>query len=1234
MTKTMKKRVMSAVLALALILPSLLTVIPIRAAGDASSDGANNGAYTRKVVSVLFDNSGSMLKSGSGKANDYALYSMRMLMAMLNPNDALYITPMNVSGRPTESASACIKVNLDAEDKQSELDGVITKLDGYWKGENETPSEPIRLAIDCLKNEGLKTKDEETDEQQSDTEYWLIVLTDGKFTSLPKGSNAADFDKIGKYYDADDILSYFISEFVSLRSVYVGLTSSAQDLTDKDLAKQNSAFRPFYAKSYTDLTGVMESIANLISGRYSLAPSNYQVSGNTVTIDLNQSGVSLKSVSVISQDCDAELSSVTYNGKAVIPSTKLVLEGIKADDFSTVVMKNGCSAVMQGDPYFSGGKLVMTFTKDIDPAFFTVMVEPALRIEPFLEYQEGSIWKETDIQYINSHLTPKDHIRARYRVYEMAHGKEVDIDKIFGTAESHVNYAGKGYDVGEAMKLVKGKNTIGITVSVMNGAYTMYTSLVCIVEENPSYYRVTGEHGKTIPSQVGKTDAYYTVYSENKPVTAQLLNSDYTWKITVTAPDGKKEEVEGAVGSDGRIAATIRPVDGQAGEYRVTIRVTREGISREYSHTLKYYIGSLEIDSNVPSQMPRFGKQAEALYTFFADGSQMTKEQTEELIKDKCEVLLVRPNGSKTALTKMNVRDDGVLAVTLDCPEAFGEYAIQLKVKTDDGKTTECTDRSSYMPGLLTVEAEYNETVPFDLKKANARFSILMDGEKMTKAELEHYKLSVAAADPQNDPVPVRPTIETDGTIDATLDLASREYGIYLMRISLDVFEGYKCERELKFRYVPSDIAVNVIGDPVLQLSQYQIVINDQPLRFELMAGGTPFRFDSDLVKYTVYLGSRDVTEYVSVRNNILTFKPNAGYLEGEPKVGELAVRVEVNTTVEPSLHATGTATLAIVEPIYEVELVESGDTTVDRFKLGETTAKLYFRALRDGIPLTFDELTEAMEKGEIKLSDDSGTFTSRFLLPCGGETEVGMAEDDAVVVFRVKKDMWSPLACFCSMLISNGEKGITVSYNSGADTGNIVFAKSGAWSYIWRIALLIFIIHTILYAIGFIPGVCNSLPVGMVITIGLGNDNKRVELYGQRINFTRRKQMAWHIKRFFPNKNGYLFYHQPKPVNIGSSDIVMVMNQKTGTPHFLIKADGYMLCSNTGTNSMYKTAINQMRKSGENILSVNVNQRVLRSTFRIQRPCINGSTKGYSPVTMFCDSKINNVVIFAEKLK
>jgi hypothetical protein len=145
-----------------LLIISILLLLPIIPSEVNSKDSIPK----RRIVTLIYDDSGSMWKGGDQKPIDnwkYANYALQSLVGLLDANDVLNVITMS---NPTQSKN----VNLEENSRQNQINDIRT-----WAGNKSTPIETISTAIKQIN--GYSTK-------YPNAEYWLIILTDGVFVEL------------------------------------------------------------------------------------------------------------------------------------------------------------------------------------------------------------------------------------------------------------------------------------------------------------------------------------------------------------------------------------------------------------------------------------------------------------------------------------------------------------------------------------------------------------------------------------------------------------------------------------------------------------------------------------------------------------------------------------------------------------------------------------------------------------------------------------------------------------------------------------------------------------------------------------------------------------------------------------------------------------------------------------------------------------------------------------------
>ena len=121
--------------------------------------------YIRKIVSVVYDDSGSMSYNGCSNWA-YANYAMQAFCGLLNDEDKLFVTYMSSAGNYPNSYVPD-EVDLSASGIQSSVNSIRDHFD-----DQGTPFWSLDIAYDKLRS---------VDDSNENTQYWLVVITDGNF---------------------------------------------------------------------------------------------------------------------------------------------------------------------------------------------------------------------------------------------------------------------------------------------------------------------------------------------------------------------------------------------------------------------------------------------------------------------------------------------------------------------------------------------------------------------------------------------------------------------------------------------------------------------------------------------------------------------------------------------------------------------------------------------------------------------------------------------------------------------------------------------------------------------------------------------------------------------------------------------------------------------------------------------------------------------------------------------
>ena len=106
---------------------------------------------------------------------------------------------------------------------------------------------------------------------------------------------------------------------------------------------------------------------------------------------------------------------------------------------------------------------------------------------------------------------------------------------------------------------------------------------------------------------------------------------------------------------------------------------------------------------------------------------------------------------------------------------------------------------------------------------------------------------------------------------------------------------------------------------------------------------------------------------------------------------------------------------------------------------------------------------------------------------------------------------------------ISTGEKVVSVRYGNGVGEGTFFLKPVAFTSRLWRWAVIIATIYTILHILLWILGfaIAKSLPKGVMVRMGLNQvmPTQAVSATTKGVNQTAKEKVLWHLKRFIPFK-------------------------------------------------------------------------------------------------------------------
>lgn len=235
----------------------------------------------KKVVSVVYDDSTSMRAFGGKLLDNWATanYAMQSLTALLGTRDELYITKMSEYTQSKE---------VDLSDKSHAINEIRNNVE--WA--DGTYLEAVVVAMNKLK---LQAK-EETDEN---TQYWLVIVTDGDMVAY----EGKDLQIL-----LDEYKGHIFPNGSQLYIKYMSIGTEAIEINDDVENGLQSC------PAGDDIVNTLNGIAKNVSGCFEFgeeSSSSIEILNKRMVV--LHSEIPLYNISIFSQNSNASVESAVLN---------------------------------------------------------------------------------------------------------------------------------------------------------------------------------------------------------------------------------------------------------------------------------------------------------------------------------------------------------------------------------------------------------------------------------------------------------------------------------------------------------------------------------------------------------------------------------------------------------------------------------------------------------------------------------------------------------------------------------------------------------------------------------------------------------------------------------------------------------------------------------------------------------------------------------------------------------
>lgn len=625
------KKMLSLLLIAAILLIGLSMPISVSA----------ESLYIRKIVSVVYDDSGSM----KGDKWAYANYAMQAFCGMLNSEDRLFITYMSQARRSGSYTSE--EIDLSAGGIKSSVDSIRRHTDSW-----STPYSSVEAAYDKLKS---------VNDSNPNTQYWLVVITDGEFDEC----NSMSDDQTKSFLN-DNFREYADSVMPNGTHPQVTFLGIGDVLSPRE--DQSRGIFTYSASSAAGIIKAMSDMADKISGRTRLQKSNIKkLDDKTIQVS---SSIPLLNIAVFSQGSRAEVTQAVFGNELTIPISRSVSLGYSG--YSELV--GGAFLIGDSQAVIGSGVYNITFDRAIELSDVIILFEPALEARMTITVNGNEI---SDIRELENTMEG-DKISVSCKICEMGTDTEVAPSLMPSGTEFELIVSEDGKVVerttDKAMRLgdhvLKNVNT-EITASVTIEGFNPIESSVRFTPTEyvkKIVYTIDADYGSDVRNVKlddiatnNELSICFTVYADGVAMTDPNAVRALRPIIDV-APQGNGGEI--TYSGDGRIVFTPNAASAPQsndGSFNVDVTCTiDDGTSASKTYTVliaEYKVIATDAVETV-KKTELYGNTVSVSFYITKDGVKLDKSAVEKHI-----AVLVNKEYSELELD-VSLAEDGTITVT------------------------------------------------------------------------------------------------------------------------------------------------------------------------------------------------------------------------------------------------------------------------------------------------------------------------------------------------------------------------------------------------------------------------------------------------------------------------------------------------------------------------------------------------------------------------------------------
>lgn len=383
---------------------------------------------------------------------------------MLNSDDQLFITYMSHSQQSTNYNPE--KIDLSADGIQSSVDSIRKHTD--------SGSAPY-TAVDTAYNKLKRVKD-----SNPNTQYWLVVITDGAFNEHDSMSNNEKKNVLNSNFKkyAEEVMPNGTNPQITFLGIG-GVVAPDEN--------QDRGIFTYSASNADGIIDAMSKMADRISGRTRLQKDDVKMLDDK-TIQVSSS-IPLLNIAVFAQGSNAKVTKAAYSNETNIPISRKV--SLNYPNYSDLV--GGAFLLGDSQSVIGSGTYNITFDQKVDLNDVIILFEPALEMRMTISANGKTI---SDYSELDS-VMKGDKVSISCKIYEMGTDMEIAPYLMPPGTKFEINVS----EDGKIVDKVSGKEML-LSDYVLKNIETEITASVVIEGFNPIDYSAKFTPTKYVPKSV------------------------------------------------------------------------------------------------------------------------------------------------------------------------------------------------------------------------------------------------------------------------------------------------------------------------------------------------------------------------------------------------------------------------------------------------------------------------------------------------------------------------------------------------------------------------------------------------------------------------------------------------------------------------------------------------------------------------------------------------------------